>query len=438
MDSGKNISQKRATRRRESGKGEIMETKNWWKDHLAFSIKFEWLWWIVVFVAVGGCFLFEACWLLWVVAPKACVVVGAVLVVVAVLLIAAFTLEIKGKPFFVFENVPAMNALVLRWLFPSKESQRPGYDARADKTLCVSLYSGLAIYSPWLFKREALVDLKTRVLATKPLPVNDREGNIIYVDVQLSWWPVNVISYFLNVANNPEEMERIIIEYLQTALRRMASVGNKTLKLRKSDGTIEKEFAGWECTTLALTMSDDDAQRRMGQLVTWLLKHWLSSGGDEQYFGIEVKVKITSIQAPEILAAAQEAKAAAKTEVDQVTIQAKGYAAMATTIAGAITAMVPEKVRTRLFEVIQDPTTPPETVGKCAEFLRGVFPNATFLTAALSLIPAARDIMEAARGGKRAKVAGSGESTGGGEQTVTQGGGGPDKGDKQQRGKRGR
>jgi len=421
---------------------------------MAFSVKNSWVeYWksrstilkivfgIIVWVEVVALFFFLNPWLSLIPVILGILVLLAVVTVAFIVFKSSISLGGQTYRFLIFEDVENMKSLILRWRFPGNEQTASVYDARKDEKMYKAFPPGLCAYSPLFFSREALVDLKPQVIPQDPIEVNAEDGQLVAVDTQVTGSVTNPILFFLNAGNDPAKMKVILFEYLHTALERMTSVWRgkelplgapeeisekavkegpapdmevylpvldtilkpeETTEVEGVDGRVRQLVARWKCTTDQLTKSGDVVQSRMGKFATGLVNHWMNGGGQEQFFGWTVKIKVTALRPPEKFAAAQEAKEAAGLQADEVRTQAAGYADMLTQIQAAVKTLSPE-VQNRLIELIANPNTSPEVLNRALTVMAAGQPNSTVLTAVAALVPTISDTMEFVFGGKRAK-----------------------------------
>lgn len=137
---------------------------------------------------------------------------------------AMFKVKIYGLPLIKIENVPTTSALILRWKFPGDRMNRPGYEVRKDENLFVQLNAGLAVYFPWLYLREGIVDLKAQVIDIPEMRINIQDGNIFTFDCQVTARILNALLFWMNIGDMGK-IPRYVMEYLQTALENATSVG---------------------------------------------------------------------------------------------------------------------------------------------------------------------------------------------------------------------
>ncbi len=429
--------------------------ENWVKDHLAFSIKNNWVerlksWSMIFKICFGAIILIEVSVLFFFLNPWL-VLIPIGLVILVGLIIAALavfflrsSIRIGGQTyrFLAVEDVENMKALILRWRFPGEKQVASDYNPRSDSEMYRAFPSGLCVYSPLFYNREGLVDLQPQVIPHDPIEVNAEDGQLVAVDSQVTGEVTDPVLFFLNAGNDISRMKIILFEYLHTALQRMTSVwrgqeliegmpeeikakkgmpppnlrlylpilvpekvqveGVEGVEVEGVGGLVRQFVARWKCSTDQLTKANDTVQSRMGKFASGLVNHWMNGGEQEQSFGYRVKIKITALLPPEKFAAAQEAKEAAGLQADEVRTQAAGYADMLTQIQDAVRTLSPE-VQARLTELIAEPNTPPEVLNRALTVMAAGQPNSTVLTAVAALVPTIRDTMEFLFGGKRAK-----------------------------------
>lgn len=298
-------------------------------------------------------------------------------VALAAVVVAAFKLPVRawGGTFLKFENVPKNASMVLRWKFHQGQAENP-------ELLYEDMREGVVLWSPWLYVREALLLLDPVIIPQSGDEVNASDGTIVIVDSQVTARIKCPIQFLRNVGNNRDLMTRITNEYLHEALE-YATASPK--------GDVEA-YSSIKLTSNERRLLDD-----VSRDATVRINRRLAASA----LGFEVKVGVTSLKAPRIIAAAQEAAAAAAQDVKEKTEQAKGMAEVITRVAKAPGQALGQGTMDTLQAIVSDPGANSDERRIALEVLNKVTPNATVLTGIVMGAQVVVDALQLKRGGKR-------------------------------------
>lgn len=316
---------------------------------------------------------------LLVIAPLVGVIVAMAMMIPPVLLLGAFGWPVKrfGGTLLKFNSVAKNHSLILRWKF-----QQSGQ--REDKYL--DFREGLVLYSPWCFAVEATLNLEPMIIPQKGDQVNVSDGALVEVDTQVTAKIIDPIAFLISIGADREKGKPIVAEYLHEALQYATS----------EDDSDDTRFASTE-----LAKNHKDTLKEVGKEATDRINERL----DEQGFGLDVKIAVTAFKAPKLIAAAQEAAAAAKQESDEKIAQSVGMAVaiknMSKAPAEALTETIGEDAVKAMRLAIADPNTDPEVKKLALSVLDKATPNATVLLGITALSQVLVDAFQQVAGGKR-------------------------------------